>query len=69
MNEPPVYVIVAFPAIVAALIGLAALCLRFSSFYRQVIASEESSSRFHSIDGLRGMLVIGVFLHHSGWKG
>jgi peptidoglycan/LPS O-acetylase OafA/YrhL len=35
-----------------------------SKFYESAIAREVSSSRFHSIDGLRGYLALGVLMHH-----
>jgi peptidoglycan/LPS O-acetylase OafA/YrhL len=65
MHEPPTYAAIAFPLIAAVLICTAALCLRVSPFYRGIIEVEEVSDRFHAIDGLRGLLAIGVFLHHS----
>ena len=54
------------PAIVIALVvlGLGALVVRRSAFYRSLVDHEVSANRFHAIDGLRGYLALGVVLHH-----
>lgn len=54
------------PAIVIALVvlGLGALIVRRSAFYRGLVDHEVSANRFHAIDGLRGYLALGVVLHH-----
>jgi peptidoglycan/LPS O-acetylase OafA/YrhL len=46
---------------VAIIVGTA--CSRIP-FYRGLLIRESESSRFHSIDGLRGFLAVGVMLHH-----
>lgn len=54
------------PAFVITLValGVAALIVRRSAFYRGLVDHEVSASRFHAIDGLRGYLALGVVLHH-----
>ena len=54
------------PAIVIALVvlGLGALVVRRSAFYRSLVDHEVSANRIHAIDGLRGYLALGVVLHH-----
>jgi peptidoglycan/LPS O-acetylase OafA/YrhL len=56
-------------AISAVLLVVAALVVRHSAFYAQLIDEEQRASRFHAIDGLRGFLALGVFFHHAviGW--
>lgn len=49
--------------IVALAVSLATVVGR-ASFYREIVAREIASARFHSIDGLRGYLAVGVALHH-----
>jgi peptidoglycan/LPS O-acetylase OafA/YrhL len=57
------------PAVPVLIIGLltcavAAVLVRSTSFYRTLIDKEVSSTRAHSIDGLRGYLALGVVFHH-----
>ena len=51
------------------LIGVLILCFAAvlshrSTFYRNLVDSEIAGSRFHSVDGLRGYLALGVAFHH-----
>lgn len=56
----------AFPVIVIGLLacGFAAVIARWSTFYRILVDQEILAKRFHSIDGLRGYLALGVVFHH-----
>jgi peptidoglycan/LPS O-acetylase OafA/YrhL len=56
-------------ALPVALIGtfvflLAAAISRRSVFYRDLVGKEIAATRFHSVDGLRGYLALGVVFHH-----
>ena len=51
-------------AIALVVLGLGALIVRRSAFYRVLVDHEVSANRFHAIDGLRGYLALGVVLHH-----
>ena len=46
------------------MLGLGALVVRRSAFYRSLVDHEVSANRIHAIDGLRGYLALGVVLHH-----
>lgn len=56
----------AVPVIVIGLVacGFAAIMARRSAFYRVLVDQEILANRFHSIDGLRGYLALGVVFHH-----
>lgn len=56
----------AFPVIILGLLvcGFAAVIVKWSSFYRTLVDQEILAKRFHSIDGLRGYLALGVVFHH-----
>ncbi|MEI7295341.1 acyltransferase [Paraburkholderia tropica] len=45
-------------------LAIALIIYRSIGFYKQTIDREIVSSRYHTIDGLRGFLAIGVALHH-----
>lgn len=62
----PVDVHPAVPVLVIGLLafGLAAIMVRRSRFYHALVSQEISAQRFHSIDGLRGYLALGVLFHH-----
>lgn len=47
----------------ALLLGL--VTATFSLFYRDELAKEASASRYHAIDGLRGLLALAVLFHHA----
>ncbi|WP_027780600.1 acyltransferase family protein [Paraburkholderia caledonica] len=56
----------AFPVIIIGLLacGFATVIARHSRFYRALVDEEILAKRFHSIDGLRGYLALGVVFHH-----
>jgi peptidoglycan/LPS O-acetylase OafA/YrhL len=49
----------------ALLLGVGWAISRKSPFYGRLLEAEETSKRFHAIDGLRGFLALGVFFHHA----
>jgi len=51
--------------VTAALCALAAILAQRSTFYRREVDAEMAANRFHSIDGLRGLLAIAVMYHHA----
>ncbi len=55
------------PSILAtiALCALAAMLVQRTAFYRREVDAELAANRFHSIDGLRGLLAIAVLYHHA----
>lgn len=59
------HLVVPIVIITLALLALSSLIGRTSAFYRKQLAIEESATRFHSIDGLRGFLALAVMLHHA----
>lgn len=63
---PPVDVHPAVPVLVIAFLvcGLAGIIVSRSRFYDALISQEIRAKRFHSIDGLRGYLALGVLFHH-----
>lgn len=63
----PLSVVSIYPyfLISALLLGIGGIIARRSVFYRQLLDAEDASARFHSIDGLRGFLALGVFFHHA----
>jgi peptidoglycan/LPS O-acetylase OafA/YrhL len=57
------------PAVLVIVLGLlafafAAIIVKRSRFYHALVDHEVRASRFHSIDGLRGYLALGVVFHH-----
>ncbi|KWE84573.1 acyltransferase family protein [Burkholderia territorii] len=61
------FVRLALPSLLVtiALCALAATIVRRSAFYRREVHAELAVKRFHSIDGLRGLLAIAVMYHHA----
>lgn len=57
---------VALPAILigVATFLVAAIVSRRFTFYRSLVDKEMVANRFHSLDGLRGYLALGVVFHH-----
>ncbi|KAG8150518.1 acyltransferase family protein [Burkholderia catarinensis] len=51
--------------VTVALCLLAAIIANRSAFYRRHVDEEMAANRFHSIDGLRGLLAIAVMYHHA----
>src|SRR5690348_2852447 len=62
----PFRIHVALPVLLigSLVLCLAAIIARLAPFYRTLIEKEIAAKRFHSVDGLRGYLALGVAFHH-----
>jgi peptidoglycan/LPS O-acetylase OafA/YrhL len=56
--------IIPYFVVMAFVVLLSSLLVKFIPFYRK-IAEAESSERYEALDGLRGFLAIGVFFQHA----
>lgn len=65
MQLAGIALIVPCALITALLLAVASRLAARCTFYKKLIDQEIASERFHSIDGLRGFLALGVLFHHS----